>query len=436
MRQLGLLIIFLFVFSKSYCGNFLESKVIASVCLGESTSFLSTKKNTSILTASYQSTIKSRGQEIPSAKLNLLSFIYLYVALIGFYIAVVLHFNKKVETASKVLISCFIFIHSVFIFHIFLLLTKYQYQYPHTYRISTIFSFLYGPLLYFYFKRITIDYKFKKIDFLHLLPTLLFAIYLLPGYMMSADQKLEIMLGRTSAGRSFSDIGIIIFKLLSLIIYGHFIRKLYLKSKTNDTLSEGNKKWQKNIFIIHFSYVISYAVYGSLLASNIHFGFLFHMQVICMASMVIYLGYSANVQPAIFNGSFNFNSFFQKYEKSGLTQSLSLELKDNLVHLFEEEKVYKKSDISLETIAVKLNTTRHNASQVINEHFKMSFHELINSYRIQEAKSLLNSDTQKNFKIIDIAYEVGYNNKVTFNKAFKKDTQLTPSQYQRTVLAS
>ena len=78
-----------------------------------------------------------------------------------------------------------------------------------------------------------------------------------------------------------------------------------------------------------------------------------------------------------------------------------------------------------------MNTTRHNASQVINEHFEVSFHELINTYRIQEAKKILDNDFKKNLNIIDVAYEVGYNNKVTFNKAFKKDTQLTPSEYQK-----
>lgn len=369
-------------------------------------------------------------------KLNTLSFLYLYVALIGFYIAIILHFNKKVDPTAKMLISSFIFIHSVFIFHIFLNITRYQYQFPHTYRISTVFSFLYGPLLYLYFKKITTQYKFKKIDLLHFLPTLLFALYLLPSYLMSADQKLELMLGRVDVGRSYSDKAIIVLKLMSLLIYGYFIRRLYLASKRKADITKENARWQKNIFVIHILYVSSYLIYGLLLGNNITFGFLFHMQVVCMALMVMYIGYSANVQPDVFNGSFTFNKMFFKYEKSGLTKSLSNELKENLIYLFDHEKIYKENSISLETLSAKLNTSRHNASQVINEHFNMSFHELINSYRIQEAKEMLNSDRQKNLNIIDIAYEVGYNNKVTFNKAFKKDTQLTPSQYQRLAVSS
>jgi len=154
-----------------------------------------------------------------------------------------------------------------------------------------------------------------------------------------------------------------------------------------------------------------------------------------MALMVMYIGYSANVQPNVFSGVLTFgDKLFFKYEKSGLTPSLSMELKDNLIALLENEKIYKENDINLEILAERLNTTRHNASQVINEHFDLNFHELINKYRINEAKNIFDLDYQKNLNIIDVAYEVGYNNKVTFNKAFKKDTNLTPSEYQRLVI--
>ena len=85
--------------------------------------------------------------------------------------------------------------------------------------------------------------------------------------------------------------------------------------------------------------------------------------------------------------------------------------------------------ISLDILSEKLGTTRHNISQVINEHFDLNFFNLINKYRIQEAQQIFKKDAHSNLHIIDVAYDVGFNNKVTFNKAFKEETNLTPTQY-------
>ncbi len=367
------------------------------------------------------------------------SFLYLYVALIGFYIALIINFNRKIDLTARILISAFIFIHSIFIFNICINISNYQYEYPHSYLMSTSFSFLYGPLLYFYFKRITQQYIFKKTDLLHLLPTILFLIYIIPIYGLSSQEKLNIMLESAALGQNAGDskdmLVIVILKLASLIIYGFFIRKLYLNSKHSKEISRTNKSWQKNIYGLHIFYVLTYAIYGILIINHIFSGIIYHTPVVFMALMVMYLGYSANVQPNVFGGLYsNDNRLFFKYEKSGLTQSLSNELREQLMHLFDEEKIYKESDLNLGMLAERLNTTRHNASQVINEHFEISFHELVNKYRIEEAKAILDHNFQKNMNIIDIAYEVGYNNKVTFNKAFKKETDLTPSEYQKRVL--
>ncbi|WP_291870288.1 helix-turn-helix transcriptional regulator, partial [Maribacter sp.] len=360
------------------------------------------------------------------------SFIYLYVALIGFYISIIIHFNKRIDNTSKKIISAFIFIHSIFILHIFLYTTNYHFIYPHSYLMSAVFSFLYGPLLYFYFKRITQNYEFRTKDIFHLTPTLLVLIYLIPKYTLPASKKLQLLIEET-AGYTVENskelILAVTLKVLSLIIYGLFIRKLFIQSNKNSSLPKKNRVWQRNIYRIHFSYILCYSLYATLTLNNMSVGIFFNLQIFFMASMILYIGYSANAQPKVFSGSLLLNNNLSfKYEKSGLTKSLSNELKNNLIELFDTEKIYKENDINLEMLAARLSTTRHNASQVINEHFSMSFHELINTYRINEAKEILHKDIKRNMNIIDIAYEVGYNNKVTFNKAFKKDTQLTPSQ--------
>ncbi len=369
------------------------------------------------------------------------SFFYLYVAMIGFYVAVILNFNRKIDGMARFLISAFIFIHSFFIFHICFELTNYNYTYPHSHFMSTWASLLYGPFLFLYFRRITKRKAFRAVDLLHFVPTVLLILYLLPIYTLNAEEKLSIMLhqdlyGRTGDYAHYTPV-IVSLKFASLAIYGFFIRGIYLKGKTIKELSSKNLIWQRNIYVIHVAYIISYGIYGILIYYQVFSGFLFHLQLISMSLMVIYVGYSANVQPQVFSGLYSFdNQLFFKYKKSGLTESLSRELKNDLIRLFEEEKVYKDSNINLDLLASKLHTTRHNASQVINEHFQLSFNELINKYRINEAIHILNADVNRNLNIIDIAYDVGYNNRATFNKAFKKNTQLTPKEYQQSAVRS
>ncbi len=367
------------------------------------------------------------------------SLVFLFVSLIGFYVVLLIVLNKKIHPTSRVLIGSFIFIHSLFILNISVNRSNYLFEYPHAYLMSTWASFLYGPLLFLYFKTITQKYRFKWHDLWHLLPTIVLLVFMVVNiYAMSADEKIQISLNRVFNGVTPTDAQnlflVVLLKITSLAVYGYFIWRVYTKSKKLKLLGAKNHIWQKNIYLIHIFYVLTYIIYGVVILNGQDSGFLFDTSAMAMAVMVFYVGYSANIQPDVFNGAYSYiNRLFPKYQKSGLTPSLSLELKENLLHLFANEKIYKENNISLDMVAQRLNTTRHNASQIINEHFNVSFHEFVNTYRIKEAKQLLIDEKKQRLNIINIAYEVGYNNKVTFNKAFKKDTQLTPSQYQKRV---
>nr|WP_299384553.1 helix-turn-helix domain-containing protein [Allomuricauda sp.] len=373
-------------------------------------------------------------------KVTAWSLVYLFVALIGFYVVFLICFNRQIHRPSRMLIAMFIFLHSFFILHISINRSNYYFEYPHTYLMSTWASFLYGPLLYFYFKSTIQKYGFKWRDLLHLVPTIVLLGYLsYTVYLISCETKIEWMLDRVQNGLNPQDssklVLLVVLKVISLTVYGYFIGRVHRRGKKEKLLQAKNQVWQKNVYHIHILYVITYAAYGLLIINNVQSGFLYDISVASMALMVIYVGYSANIQPDVFSGAYDYtNRLFPKYEKSGLTPSLSLELKENLIYLFGHEKIYKENNISLDMVAQKLNTTRHNTSQVINEHFNVGFHEFVNMYRIKEAKQLLLEDKSRRLNIINVAYEVGYNNKVTFNKAFKKDTQLTPSQYQKSLL--
>jgi len=121
----------------------------------------------------------------------------------------------------------------------------------------------------------------------------------------------------------------------------------------------------------------------------------------------------------------------QKYLKTGLSTEFSLELKCQLEHLMVADKPFLEHSLSLDDIANLLSIPRHHASQIINEHFHMNFFSFVNSYRIKEAEEILKSKRcYCNRTIEDIAYQCGFNNKVSFYRAFKERTNSTPKVFR------
>lgn len=359
---------------------------------------------------------------------------YLFAALIGFFIAIVMNFKRNKNKNAIVFMSVFILIHSFFILHLFVYNSNLKYRFPHILFMSTVFSYLYGPLIYFYFKSITKKYVFQKQHLLHLIPTFIIIVVLLPILLLPEEEKLKIMLKVSKIDATAYLLPVVATKLISLLGYGYFILKIYNRDiRKNTKISTRVKKWQRNLVGLISLYVLFYAVYGlmviKVIPKNNHL-LLYHLQVLIMTSMVLYIGIMAYIQPKIITNSYVIR-LNNKYRNSGLTVSLSNELKEQLLYLLNNQKIYKNNDINLEKLSKMLNTTRHNTSQVINEHFELNFFELINQYRITEASFILKNNVHNNLNIIDIAYEVGFNNKVTFNKTFKKHFAQTPSEFMK-----
>jgi AraC-like DNA-binding protein len=73
-------------------------------------------------------------------------------------------------------------------------------------------------------------------------------------------------------------------------------------------------------------------------------------------------------------------------------------------------------------------------SQVINSRSGGSFYDLINTYRIEAAKTLLRTEDGQRRKMLDIALSVGFSSQSTFYHQFKKLTGVTPSMYRESPL--
>lgn len=102
-----------------------------------------------------------------------------------------------------------------------------------------------------------------------------------------------------------------------------------------------------------------------------------------------------------------------------------------LTYILEVEKFYKDSDLSIKSVASKMLISSRNLSEIINDELKMSFIEFVTEYRIKEAKRILKDPKTKNKSVLEIAYDVGYNSKSAFNRAFKNVTGMTPSEFRK-----
>jgi AraC-like DNA-binding protein len=122
-----------------------------------------------------------------------------------------------------------------------------------------------------------------------------------------------------------------------------------------------------------------------------------------------------------------------KYKDSPLDPRGAEECIKKLRYLVEIKKVYKDPDLSLHSLAEKLSVSHHLLSRVLNEKLNRKFFDYINSYRIEEARKILQGPGGERKKISAVAFEVGFNTVVAFYNSFKKFTKMTPTQYRREV---
>jgi AraC-like DNA-binding protein len=101
-----------------------------------------------------------------------------------------------------------------------------------------------------------------------------------------------------------------------------------------------------------------------------------------------------------------------------------------LMSHMENEKPYLDEDCNIQTISVQTGIPVHHLSNILNQHFEKNFPDFVNEYRINEAKMRLTTNRYNKITLEAIGYDCGFGSKSSFNKAFKKHTKLTPSEYR------
>ena len=96
------------------------------------------------------------------------------------------------------------------------------------------------------------------------------------------------------------------------------------------------------------------------------------------------------------------------------------------------DRAYRREGLTIGQLAARLSLPEHKLRRLINQGLgHRNFNSFLNRYRIGDAKAALSDPTQAEVPILTIALDAGFNSLGPFNRAFKAETGLTPTEFRR-----
>ena len=123
-----------------------------------------------------------------------------------------------------------------------------------------------------------------------------------------------------------------------------------------------------------------------------------------------------------------FGEYAQIRPKQILTSSKDKDIAEKITHMLENDKCYNDVGFNRTKLADELRLTEQHVSKIINGYFGKSFTDLVNNYRLDDAKELL---LRTKDPITDIAFNVGFNSITSFNRVFKNNTGVSPRDFRK-----
>ncbi len=109
---------------------------------------------------------------------------------------------------------------------------------------------------------------------------------------------------------------------------------------------------------------------------------------------------------------------------------------NQLNDFMENEKPYIKGQLTIKELSLLTGIPTASISQSVNTLTGKSVTDYINKFRVDLFKEKIADPSNKNYKIMVLADECGFNSKSTLVRIFKQHTGLTPSEYLKRVQPS
>lgn len=267
-----------------------------------------------------------------------------------------------------------------------------------------------APLLFLYIKSfLNPEFVFEKKYWIHLFPAL--CILLLFPFLNHGFWLNEFN------GYRFS----LFYMGIYLVFIFYFLwQKFSLNKKL---LSRPEWTW---LFILTAGITVIWAAY----AANFLLGWVAYITAPVIFSLLIYVAsyFALKQHIVLFKETKRTEA---KYKNSSLSQQQLQFWANRILQVMENDKPYHDQQFNLARLSRLTGTSPHISSEVINRYFQKNFPDFITGFRLEDACQILKTNCRQNEKIASIAFETGFSTLSSFNTAFKKYTQVTPSEYRK-----
>ncbi|WP_163718547.1 helix-turn-helix domain-containing protein [Mangrovibacterium lignilyticum] len=360
--------------------------------------------------------------------------------------AIFILFGKKLKLADIMLASWFFYLAALFVMNI----VKQEVGYHgDLWPVSLILVIGFPISLFMYSKYITNDYKlFRRKDYLYHLPQIIVFIAVVFAY--DSDITDIVSFGdyyNSLVGLKYT-IGIFFHICLVFYTIGAFYNILKFRRQMGNSYSFAsqtiNLSWLMFViiaFFLVFTFIIGVSAYhtANSLSNNVE---LFRSGA--LLAFVYLLSFFGLKQQQLISAedstvSLNIDAEFvesssHRYKKSGLKELKAEEYLTSLVNYMNQSQAWKDPELTVAKLSEATNVPKYYISQVLNENLQKNFYTFVNEYRIECAKKMIVAPKYKDWSIVAISFECGFNSKAAFNNFFKKYTQMTPSEYKKSIL--
>ncbi|MEQ8926411.1 MAG: helix-turn-helix domain-containing protein [Fulvivirga sp.] len=286
-----------------------------------------------------------------------------------------------------------------------------------------------GPA-YYLFTRKYFGYKLRTLDILHLLPIVVFYIYLFPFYLLESDVRIAQYQQFWDTANYTVDIHHYFYQI-HLLVYAFFSYRQLQSSE------QKLKNITSNSSIISIDFV-KRIILLLLVFCGVGLGYYISVDLkiippVGIYTPILYLALSLLIHLTTYytwsDTNLAADETIAKYTASGLDESRLNEIVNEVNKYIGQEQVFKNPDLRLKDVSEALNIPSHHISQAINSQLSKTFFDLINEHRVKALKENINSEKFKNYTLVAVAEEFGFKSSSSFFRIFKKVTGLTPKEY-------